>query len=193
MTGKSGYFPQKEVKRLWSRMTEPVPSRDECLQLLKEAGCTEDVIAHCIAVEELAQRIAQLAHADIELVTAGALLHDIGRSRTHGVAHAVEGGNLARKFGLHNKVVHIIERHMGAGIAREEAEKIGLPPGNYTPITLEEKIVAHSDNLVQDNKKAPVMAVVTRFRDLGYNEAAEKILALHGELSAICGKDLDAL
>jgi uncharacterized protein (TIGR00295 family) len=145
-------------------MTESVPTREECLELLKEAGCTENVIAHCLAVEDLALRIARLANADMRLVNAGALLHDIGRSRTHGVAHAVEGGNLARKLGLDIKVIRIIERHMGAGIVPEEAEKIGLPPGEYIPETLEEKIVAHSDNLVEENKKAPVIGVVTRFR-----------------------------
>jgi tRNA (cytidine56-2'-O)-methyltransferase len=174
-------------------VTELVPTREECLGLLKEAGCTENVIAHCLAVEGLALKIAKLANAETRLVSAGALLHDIGRSRTHGVAHAVEGGNLARELGLDIKVIHIIERHMGAGITPEEAEKIGLPPGEYIPETLEEKIVAHSDNLVQENKKAPVIGVVTRFKELGYHEAAEKILALHRELSTICGLDLDTL
>lgn len=174
-------------------MTESVPTREECLRLLKEVGCTENVIAHCLAVEGLALRIAELANADMRLVSAGALLHDIGRSRTHGVAHAVEGGHLARELGLDIKVVQIIERHIGGGITPEEAEKIGLPPGGYIPETLEEKIVAHSDNLVQENEKAPVMGVVNRFKDLGYHEAAEKILALHRELSTVCGLDLDTL
>ena len=82
---------------------------------------------------------------------------------------------------------------MGAGITSEEAEKIGLPPGEYIPETLEEKIVAHSDNLVEQDKKAPVIGVVSRFKELGYHEAAEKILALHRELSTICGLDLDTL
>jgi len=174
-------------------MIEGVPDREECLRLLKEAGCTDNVLAHCIAVEELALRIAKMAHADLELVTAGALLHDIGRSRTHGVAHAVEGGILAREFELDIKIAYMIERHMGAGISPEEAKKIGLPPGEYTPETLEEKIVAHSDNLVEENGKVPVSAVVTRFKKLGYNEAADKIMALHKELSDLCGMDLDAL
>ena len=170
-----------------------MPTREECLRLLKEAGCTENVIAHCLAVEGLALRIAKLANADMRLVSAGALLHDIGRSRTHGVAHAVEGGNLARKLDLHENIAHIIERHMGAGIKPEETEKIGLPPGDYIPTTLEEKIVAHSDNLVEENKKTPVIGVVTRFKELGYHEAAEKIMELHRELSTICGLDLDTL
>jgi hypothetical protein len=37
------------------------------------------------------------------------------------------------------------------------------------------------------------MGVVTRFRKVGLNEAADRILALHRELSDICGVDLDAI
>jgi HD superfamily phosphodiesterase len=57
-------------------------SQSKCLELLKESGCSDEVIKHSIAVRDVAIRIAQKAKADIDLVEAGALLHDIGRSNT---------------------------------------------------------------------------------------------------------------
>ncbi len=172
-------------------MNEALPTREECLDLLRRSGCNESVINHCLAVEELALKIAELAHANIKLVSVGALLHDIGRGRTHGVDHAVEGAKIAKELGLPEAVVLIIERHIGAGIALEDAKRIGLPPKDYVPRTLEEKIVAHADNLIEENIKRSVEEIVRRFEELGYKDAAERILGLYKELSDICGLDLD--
>ncbi len=170
---------------------EALPKREQCLALLTKFGCDEHVVRHCQTVEDLALRIAVLAHANEELVGVGALLHDIGRGKTHGIDHAVEGARIARELGLSEKVVLIIERHIGAGICRDEAEKIGLPGKDYVPQTLEEKIVAHADNLVDDDIKRQVKEIMKQFEDLGYGNAAERILELHKELSEICGIDLD--
>ncbi|UCF08323.1 MAG: TIGR00295 family protein [Thermoplasmata archaeon] len=172
---------------------EALPTRDECLKTLRTSGCSENVITHCLAVEGLAVKIAKLAHADLELVSAGALLHDIGRAKTHGVGHAVEGGRIARELGFDERLVLIIERHIGAGITKNEAERIGLPAGEYIPQTLEEKIVAHSDNLIDEDRKVPVSKVISRFEKEGYGEAAQKIRDLHSELSGVCGVDLDLI
>ena len=172
-------------------MSESPPQREECLDFLKRAGCDEDVVNHCLAVEDLALRIARLANADEELVSAGALLHDIGRGTTHGIEHAVVGAKIARELGVCEAVVLIIERHIGGGISEDEAGKLGLPVGDYVPKTLEEKIVAHTDNLIEEGKKRPVKEIIGHFEKLGYGYVAERILHLHRELSEICGKDLD--
>lgn len=174
-------------------MAEALPTREECLVLLKNSGCDENVVRHCQAVEELAVRIAERANADKNLVSVASLLHDIGRATTHGIKHAVEGANIARRLGLPESVILIIERHIGAGITKIEARKLGLPAKDYMPITLEEKIVAHADNLIEEDKKRPVKEVVQRFEELGYKNVAEKILLLHKELSEICGIDLDRI
>ncbi|UCE74309.1 MAG: HDIG domain-containing protein [Methanomassiliicoccales archaeon] len=174
-------------------MTETTPSREECIEILKKSGCNKNVIAHCLTVEGLAVQIAALAKADKNLVSLGALLHDIGRGKTHGIKHAVKGAEMVRELGLSDKIALIIERHIGAGLTREEAEKLGLPNRNYMPETLEEKIVAHADNLIDDNKKGPVSEVVEHFEKLGYKEVAKKVIVLHNELSHICGIDLDLI
>jgi uncharacterized protein len=54
------------------------------------------VIKHCEAVAELAVEIAKACkekglNVNLELVEIGALLHDIGRSKTHSVHHAMAG------------------------------------------------------------------------------------------------------
>ena len=174
-----------------------MPTRDGAIALLKAVGCDAGIIAHCEAVEELAVAIAKRCRADLKLVSAGALLHDIGRSRTHKIGHAVEGARLAKELGLPEKLVRIIERHIGAGLTAAEAKKLGLPPKDYIPKTLEEKIVAHADNLVgtakSPSKRIPSEQATERLRRNGAAEGAKRLLALHKELSRRCGLDLDEL
>jgi uncharacterized protein (TIGR00295 family) len=170
---------------------EGIPTRDECIAFLAEAGCSESVIEHCKAVEEHALKIAERTDANMGLVRCGALLHDIGRGKTHGIRHAVIGGDMARELGLSEDIAKIIEKHIGAGLTPTEAESLGLPERDYTLSTLEEKIVAHADNLVGEHKIRPVSDVVKRLENRGYPQVAQKVLALHRELSEICGLDLD--
>jgi uncharacterized protein (TIGR00295 family) len=174
-------------------MADNLPSNQDYIEILRKSGCSENVISHSQAVKELAVRMAELADADNELVSAAALLHDIGRAKTHGIRHAIVGADMARELGLPESVVLIIERHIGAGITKEEAKRLGFPEKDYVPTTLEEKIVAHSDNLIIENEKRPVKEVAQRFEELGFHEAAKKILRLHEELSEICGIDLDLI
>lgn len=174
-------------------MIEKLPSKKQCLDLLKKSGCHDNVIKHSLAVEGLALKMAEFANADKKLVSAGALLHDIGRGRTHGIQHAIEGARLARELELPVEIVLIIERHIGAGISKEESEKIGLPKKDYIPQTLEEKIVAHADNLIYENEKKSVKEVVNCFKDMDNDYIAIKIQNLHEELCEICGIDLDDL
>lgn len=168
-----------------------LPSRDECLRLLRENGCPPDVIAHCEAVSELAVRVAKKCRANVELVEAGSLLHDLGRCRTHDMAHAVEGARLAKELKLPPQIVKIIERHIGAGITKKEAKKLGLPERDYTPQTLEEKIVAHADNLVSFSRRTKIEDAVGHLVRKGHHEAALRVLRLHEELSKACGMNID--
>lgn len=168
-----------------------IPNPGQCLRLLKEAGCSEEVINHCKAVRKVAVRIAKKAHANIELVEAGALLHDIGRSKTQGIMHGVEGAKIAVMLGLPARIVNIIERHLGAGIPKEEALALGLPVKDYLPITLEEKIVAHADNLIENDKGHPIEKEIEKALQKGQVKHAERLQALHKELSERCGMNLN--
>jgi len=168
-----------------------IPNPGQCLRLLRGAGCSDDVINHCEAVRKVAVRIAKKAHANIQLVEAGALLHDIGRSKMQGIMHGVEGAKIARELGLPLSIVNIIERHLGAGIPKEEAITLGLPPKDYMPITLEEKIVAHADNLIENDREHTIEKEVEKALQKGHMKHAERLMELHRELSQRCGMDLN--
>ena len=146
---------------------------------------------HCIVVSDLAVRIAKRCGADVELVEAGSLLHDLGRCRSHGIDHAVVGVGIAKEKKLPESVIRIIERHVGGGVSRTESKKLGLPEKDYTPKTLEEKIVSHADKLIADARRITVKEAVGRFIREGLPDSALRILKNHEELSALCGMNLD--
>jgi len=156
---------------------------------LHRVGCPENVIEHCLAVRDLAVEMAERCDADVDvdLVEVGAILHDIGRSKTHDLDHAVVGAEIVRELGYPEEVARIVERHIGAGITAEEARELGLPPKDYVPETLEEKIVAHADNLVFGTKRVPFRRVLDKFRSrLGPDHpSVRRLIELHEELVGI--------
>lgn len=168
-----------------------LPTRDECLALLRRSGCSDDVIRHCETVCELAEKIARKCGADLNLVVAGALLHDLGRSKTHGISHGVEGVRIAREEGVPDRVLMIIDRHVGAGITKQEAKGLGLPERDYIPLTLEEKIVSHADKLIEGNRRTTVKVAISRFVRKGLPDVGMRLLKQHEELSSLCGMNVD--
>ncbi len=169
----------------------------DAIALLVKCGCPCDVIEHCRTVAEYARKIAgnikkcaekkgQSINIDIDAVFLGGLLHDIGRSRTHGIDHAVAGRKIAIENGLSDKLVNIIERHIGAGITGEEAQLLGLPAKDYLPVTLEEKIVAHADNLVFGSKVGTLDELVLSLRKRRLDERIiRRIIKLNDEICAM--------
>lgn len=119
---------------------------------MEASGASRRVIEHCMTVEKKALELARKKNADLELVSVGAILHDIGRSKEHGISHGVIGAEIARSLGLDERIVRIIERHVGSGITREEAVPLGLPERDFLPETLEEKIVNYADSLVDGDR-----------------------------------------
>lgn len=172
--------------------TETVPSERQCLRILREEGCKVSVIQHVCTVKSIAEEMAKRSGADLKLVRAGALLHDIGRSRTQGVMHVAESARIARQRGLPEELVRIIERHVAAGLTQREAKGLGLPEGNYMPETLEEKIVCHADNLVKGPSGTQTLEeALNEIVRRGYPVTAERMRAMHAELSERCGIDVD--
>jgi tRNA (cytidine56-2'-O)-methyltransferase len=170
------------------------PNRDECLRILTEAGCSKKVIHHVSTVTKLALKIAErFPNADKNLIEAAGLLHDLGRARTHGINHAVAGGELARELQLPSEIINIIERHICAGIIKADAINLGLPARDYVPETIEERIIAHADNLVEDNKRLPISRSVQILHEKGLPEVAKRVQELHKTLSREAGIDLDEI
>ncbi len=135
------------------------------IEILKKENTPQNVIDHSIAVCEKALKIAEnFPESNKELIRKGALLHDIGRSRTHDITHAIEGREITQEYGYSTDVLNIIERHIGAGITKKEALKLGLEEKSYVPETLEEKIVAHADNLISGTKEVDVDYVIKKWQ-----------------------------
>lgn len=129
---------------------------EEWEPLLVCAGCGRPVIAHAKVVTELALLFADSPLVNRDLVRAGAMLHDIGRCVTHGIDHAQRGAALARSLGLDERIVSIIERHIGAGLTADECSLERLIPRDCLPVTIEEKIVANADNLVHGDQPGTI-------------------------------------
>ncbi|KAA8923168.1 tRNA (cytidine(56)-2'-O)-methyltransferase [Thermoplasma sp.] len=175
------------------KVVKVIPNERECLDLLHKYGADDRLLAHVQAVKDLAVKIAERTNADMRVVIAGSLLHDIGRTRTNGIDHAVVGAGILRSENVHESVVSVVERHIGAGITKEEAAKLGLPEKDYVPETLEEMIVAQADNLFAGSRRLKLYEVTDIYRKRGLDSAAERISDLHRKISAIVGVDLDEI
>ncbi len=169
------------------------PALRDCLDLLEAEGCAQGIIDHSIVVAQLALAIASACGADVDMVFAGALLHDIGRSRDGCLGHVIASADIIRERGLPEELALIAERHLGAGVGAEEAEGLGLPARDLRPVSLEEKIVSHSDNLVYYDEILGLDAFCERMTEKGLAGQCEKARAIHAELSELCGFDIEQI
>ena len=135
-----------------------IPSDDEIFALMANLGLPDGIKEHSIVVKEIALDIVNKikqknpdAQIDAEVVEAGALLHDIGRTKTHGIDHGYRGYMLMRDANIDERVARCALAHVLGGFdkddikhefptdAREEI-KISLMPKS-----IEEKIVCLAD------------------------------------------------
>lgn len=174
-------------------MNKPVPNREQAINILRKHNCSQRVIDHCQAVAALALQIARQLkeknyQINLPLVEVGALLHDLGRSKSHKVDHSIIGAKLAQEEGLPEEVISIIKRHVGAGITNEEAQWLGWPKDNYIPQTLEQKVVCYADKCIDSNKQIPVQVTIQQLQDEKMEEAAERVKKLHLEITNLLEK-----
>jgi len=169
-----------------------LPSREQAIRFLHKSGCSNNVIKHCKSVAKLAVEIAEACkerglNVDLELVEIGALLHDIGRAKTHSVHHAVIGAEIAKSFEISEDVISIIKRHVGGGITDQEAKKLGWPKDIYIPQTLEEKIVSYADKLIDGSRRVPIEKTIEEFSKELPPQAIERLKKLHEEMMDLIG------
>ena len=101
---------------------------------------------------------------DKVLVLRGALLHDIGIFETHApsifcngtkhyLMHGFIGAKMLRNLGLEAEA-RICERHTGAGLSKEAVIQAGIdvPPHDYFPETLEEKLICYADKFYSKSR-----------------------------------------
>jgi len=151
-----------------------LPDREFALELLRNLGVQYTVRRHSINVANKAIRIAnkiKSVKVNKDLVEIGALLHDIGRAKTHGFKHAFIGGKLLRARGLPETLARICETHILGGLDKEDAKNFGLPEKDYLPVTIEEKIVCLADKHMTGIKEVSIDKRFERwFKKFGRSE-----------------------
>jgi molybdenum cofactor cytidylyltransferase len=117
-----------------------IPSETECRALMIRRAVSQNIIGHCLAVADLAMRIATVLIAagcrlDMELMVSAARVHDLARGCPH---HAAEGARILRKMGF-LRIADIVEVHMD------------YPVKKGAPIT-EAEVVFLADKWIQEDR-----------------------------------------
>lgn len=92
-----------------------IPS--EILHLLGElkfrTSYGQNVLLHSIEMAHMGGMIAEEIGADVQITKTACLLHDMGKAVTHKIEgkHADIGAELAKKYGMDEKIVHAIAAH----------------------------------------------------------------------------------
>lgn len=138
---------------------------------------------------KIAKKIEKNGHrVDRRSVSLGALLHDIGRAKTHGVEHGMAGAEMLRKMGL-GEFDKFAEIHIGAGIPAAEAMELGLPAKDFIPRTLEEKVVAYADKRISRKREISYEEAVKWFKtEFGEDHpSVGRFETLHSEIQKLMG------
>lgn len=152
-------------------------------KVYKELNCSDYIIDHSKAVYKRTKIITKYYDVNEDLIKGGAMLHDVGRTVTTDIKHAYIGADLLRKLNVDERICLITERHIGAGIPPNESKELGLPNRNYMPETLEEKIVAHSDNLIHGITPVTLEFVIEKWTRKKMNQASiDRLIQLDNEL-----------
>jgi putative nucleotidyltransferase with HDIG domain len=131
-----------------------------CIEILRRYDLPEGIIDHSRRVARVAEFIADKLKAsgypvDLGNVVAGALLHDIGKSKVHqrqsAINHAEASAEIVTREGL-EELAPIVSRHILDAIISE----------NHSPLTWEEKIVFYADKIVTHK----LVSLEERFNDL---------------------------
>lgn len=164
----------------------------KAIELIRELGGGEDLIAHMVTVYGIAIYMGSRLYAhgmpiDLDLLGEGAILHDVGRTKTHTAAHGYVGAQILRGKGFGEGVVLIVERHVGGGIGEDEAPLLGLPKKSYIPQSLEEKVVCYADKLASIGGMKPFSQVLREYKNLlgPRHPAIDRLKALDGEMKIL--------
>ena len=164
------------------------------------------VYTHCRIVCDVAEQLHARSgsDADLGLVRAGALLHDVGVYRLYDAAgrlddagyirHGLLGHELLRAEGLPEAVCRFASRHTGTGITRQDvlAQQLPLPPADYVAETPEETLVMYADKF--HTKTAPP-AFLTAAAYAAYADrfGADKVAAFEAMRATFGDPDLAPL
>jgi len=146
-----------------------IPSRGECLVLMAKHGMLAHIREHSLLVTEVALHLGtSLAEAGfplhLDLIEAGALLHDLGKTPCLGTElnHAEWGAEAMRRAG-YPEVAKVVREH------------VLLQPDGHDPRAIREaEVVNYADKRVLHTR---VVTLAARFADLKerYGRTAEAL------------------
>jgi len=169
---------------------------DRALELHRKYGSNDHIIRHCRTVARVSETLVGAlkdrgVRVNEESVIMAALLHDIGRNRTHTIHHGFMGAEIVTAEGIGMITADIIRKHVGAGISEEEAKKFGFPDGDYIPRSIEEMVVCFADKMVDGDRVRPFKHEVDRFMTKGHD--VKRLKNLRESLKAELGEDPEEL
>ncbi|MFB0507301.1 MAG: HD domain-containing protein [Thermodesulfobacteriota bacterium] len=134
-----------------------IPSKGECLDLMKRYNGMENIIRHCIKVAEIALFISMELNRrgenlNLNVVEAAALLHDITKAESldSGQDHSFTGYRLLRKLG-YKRIAEIVREHVFL-LKDPDSARVS-----------EEEVVNYSDKRVRHEQ---IVTLRERFDDL---------------------------
>jgi putative nucleotidyltransferase with HDIG domain len=134
-----------------------IPSRTECMGLLRQFDMPQHIRRHSLIVAEVALLLAgrlnrNSSRLDLRLIEAAALLHDIGKvtSLKTGEDHAVLGAQM-------------LEGIVAPAVARIVMEHISLESSQVAGPVTESLVVNYSDKRVKHDR---VVSIEDRYHDL---------------------------
>lgn len=158
----------------------------------------------CAASRRLADLLSRRGHdVDVEQTTVSALLHDLGRSRGHGLRHGIEGYLVARAAGHEEEgricLLHILKgRTLEQGVELEmlterEREELLKSGQDYRHLSLEEKVVCMADAMMSDGGLATIEQKYanarSRYGALPHHDEDEAwVQGIAGELAKLLGR-----
>ncbi len=147
------------------------PTFDQCMALIAEYKMLPNIVDHSIQVMNVAlavyENLKDKDEADIDLLTAAALLHDIAKTEsieTGDHRHDITGGEILRSLG-HDEIAEIVENH------------VVFKDFNAAGPLLEKEIIYYADKRVMHDK---VVSLDKRISDLvdryGINDRIKELI-----------------
>jgi len=105
-----------------------IPTREECINLLKKYHLSDLKIQHSLLVENVAVSLSKLLNEkgiliDLNIVSRAALLHDIGvESKTPNKNHATIGAELCINENIDLNICKIIQHHIAEAILENKLD-----------------------------------------------------------------------
>jgi putative nucleotidyltransferase with HDIG domain len=134
-----------------------IPVRTQCLALMERVEMPPHIRRHSMMVAEIALYLGRLLNKnsvrlDLDLLEAGALLHDIGKMRSiaTGERHDTLGAKMLDQWG-YQQLTPIVQEHASMDVARL-----------HGPIT-ESLVVNYADKRVKHDQ---IVTIQERFEDL---------------------------